>query len=149
MGKGSVRLESLGPPPAGPFPVSLTELLAVALDEAGLLDGTTQINGSPAADYVQSYRRKESTYREETRLGSLLVRRGLLSDTELSQALRRQREREGTPLGDVLIELNLCDAAEIDRQLSEQEGIRRDIDDLERFRRKIDSIKRRLSGTFQ
>ena len=56
------------------------------------------------------------------RLGEVLVRSGVLTDEQLSEALASQ-EAEGGKLGEVLVRLQIADAETIARSLAEQKGL--------------------------
>jgi hypothetical protein len=127
-----------------PFSANEEELLAAALDESGLLRPGTTINGSSAGDWLQSYNSKKSRYQEISRLGALLVRRGILQNADLQRALKLQRERENLRLGEALVELRICTVEEIKKNLGTQVRIREGMEHLEKFRERIDAIKERL-----
>lgn len=83
-------------------------------------------------------------YEEATRLGTLLVRRGVLGEEELEKALELHRSGNSFRLGDALVELKICSEEDIRRNIEAQGMIRESLSDLDEFRRKIDSIKERL-----
>ncbi len=56
------------------------------------------------------------------RLGEVLVRSGVLTDEQLSEALASQAD-EGGKLGEVLVRLQIADAETIARSLAEQKGL--------------------------
>lgn len=56
------------------------------------------------------------------RLGEVLVRSGVLTDEQLSEALASQAD-EGGKLGEVLVRLQITDAETIARSLAEQKGL--------------------------
>jgi hypothetical protein len=143
-----VRISNLGGGIYNPFGADTVELLAAALDDAGLLGPETTLNDRAAEVPLQSYFRKRAQYREVSRLGTLLVHHGIVSREELGRALARQREHPGMKLGEALTELGLCSPEEIEKRLDSQLDFRQGIEDLELFRRKIDSIKRRLRAHF-
>ena len=127
-----------------PFGASGPELLAHALDDAGVLGPATTIDGRPARDLLRSFHAKREEFRESTRLGGLLVSRGVLDRQQLVEALRRQRELGGARLGDVLVELGFCRREDLAGALATQAQIRHDIDELATRRSKIEEIARRL-----
>ena len=131
-----------------PFAASAEELLAMALDEAGLIGPSTTIGGKEAGIALESFFQKRSHYREISKLGNLLVRQGALSEEDLHRALALQRKSGGLKLGEVMLELGICSVDDIMRNLDTQVLIRRDMEDLEVFRKKIDSIKERLRAHF-
>ncbi len=58
---------------------------------------------------------------EWTNLGNVLMRRGSITQKQLERALKEQARRSGQRLGDLLVELKLCDREEIEAALDEQE----------------------------
>ena len=144
----AVRISSLGKGVCNPFGADTIELLAAALDEAGLLGPETTLNDQSAQLPLQSYFSKRTQYREVSRLGTLLVNNGIVSKEDLGRALARQREHPGMKLGEALTELGLCSFEDIEKHLDTQLGFRKDIEDIELFRKKIDSIKKRLRAHF-
>lgn len=106
-----------------PFGATPEELLAGALDEFGLMDKTTTINGKPARQYFELFVTKRSRFQESTRLGSILVRQGLVTREELTQALFAQHQ-QSLPLGEVLMSMGICAQADIEAALSRQAEIR-------------------------
>jgi hypothetical protein len=54
-------------------------------------------------------------------LGELLVDKGVLSDTDLMQALAQQHQ-DGRPLGHILLEMGLVSQGDLARTLTEQHG---------------------------
>ena len=56
-----------------------------------------------------------------TTLGKILVRRGVLTERQLARALEEQGRRRNSPLGDLLVELRLCDREEINEAIHEQD----------------------------
>jgi hypothetical protein len=144
----TVRISNLGKGAYNPFGADAAELLAAALDEAGLLEPETTFDGRTAEVPLQSYFRKRTQYREVSRLGTLLVQNGIVSQDDLGKALSLQREHPGMKLGKAMTELGLCSVNEIERHLDTQLDIRKDMKDLELFRKNIDSIKKRLRAHF-
>jgi hypothetical protein len=144
----TVRISNLGNGAYNPFGADAAELLAAALDEAGLLEPETTFDGRQAEVPLQSYFSKRTQYREVSRLGTLLVQKGIVSKDDLGRALSLQRESPGMKLGEAMTKLGLCSVEDIEKHLDAQLDIRKDIEDLEAFRRKIDSIKKRLRAHF-
>jgi len=146
---GEIRLSGIATSLYNPFAATEEELLAAALDEAGILGPLTVIEGLPAAEHLRKYFAKRAKYVEVTKLGSLLVQRGILRDDQLQSALDFQRDRRGDiRLGEALVELGICSLDEIERHLDAQIQIREDLKNLEDCRRRIDSIKERLRQHF-
>jgi len=146
--KVETRVAGLDKDRYNPFAASEEELLAAALDEAGLLLPSTTINGLPADNRLQSYIVKRSRYQEVLKIGTLLVRRGVLQDSDLRKALELQQSRPRMRLGEAMVALGLCSADEIDRTLDEQAQIREGMEDLDKFRKQINTIKGRLKRYF-
>jgi hypothetical protein len=146
--KVETRVAGLDKDKYNPFAASEEELLAAALDEAGLLQPSTTINGLPADDRLQSYIVKRSRYQEVLKIGALLVRRGVLQDSDLRKALELQQSRPRMRLGEAMVALGLCSGDEIDRTLDEQAQIREGMEDLDKFRKQINTIKGRLKRYF-
>lgn len=62
--------------------------------------------------------------RKNTRLGTLLVKRRLISTTQLHTAVRLQRQRQHTSLGDILVEQGWVTERDIRRSLRRQARLR-------------------------
>ena len=144
----TIRISNLASGAYNPFGADAFELLAAALDEAGLLGPDTTFDGREANVPLQSYCSKRTLYREVSRLGTLLVQNGIISKNDLGRALSLQEEHPGMKLGKAVTELGLCSVEDIEKHLDTQLGFRRDIEDIELFRKKIDSIKKRLRAHF-
>lgn len=144
----TIRISNLGRGAYNPFGADTAELLAAALDEAGLLGPDTTFDDGKANGPLQSYFCKRTQYREVSRLGTLLVQRGIISKDDLGRALSLQKEHPGMKLGMALTELGICSVEDIEKHLDTQLDFRRDIEDIELFRKKIDSIKKRLRAHF-
>lgn len=143
-----IRLSGIETGMYNPFGAMAEELLAAALDESGILGPATTINGKIAAGYLQAYFLKRAQYQEISRLGSLLVRRGVLREKDLAEALALHSSRPGTKLGEVMVELGKCSVNEIEQSLDAQISIREGMKDIEEFRQRINSIKERLRKFF-
>lgn len=127
-----------------PFLASEQELLAYALDDAGLVSAETAIDGRPAREHLQSFYAKRELYRESTKLGDLLVRQGVLTQIQLAAALKHQVNRPGVKLGEVVLGLGFCRIEDLERALEAQARIRIDLDDLAAYRSQISAIRERL-----
>lgn len=137
-------IEGLGTADTNPFSVSPEEMLAAALNEARLVTPDTMINGRSCRERLESWNLKTSRFREISRLGNLLLKRGVLTESDLGRALRLQEERGGLLLGEALVELGACTFPEIETVLGTQVRLRDDMKDLVQFREKIETIKERL-----
>lgn len=127
-----------------PFQATEQELLAYALDDAGLLRAETAIDGRAAREHLQSFYKKRELYRESTKLGDLLVRQGVLVEEQLAAALKHQISRPGAKLGEVVLGLGFCRIEDLERALEAQARIRIDLDDLAVYRAQIAAIRERL-----
>lgn len=123
-----------------PFGASEQEFMAYALDKANLLGAGTTIDGRPAREHLDAFCRKREIYRESTRLGSLLVSRGLLNSVQLTAVLDRQRE-SGQRIGEVVLRLGLCRVEDLEGVLAAQVRMREDIHDLESLRSQIAAVR--------
>lgn len=127
-----------------PFGASGQELLAYALDDAGLLCAATTIDGSSAREYLRSFYRKREDYRESTKLGELLVRQGVVGQPQLVDVLRYQKEHPGMKLGEAILALGYCRISDLEKALEAQSHIREDLEDLASYKEQIASIRARL-----
>ena len=118
---------------ANPFGASPEELVASALEESGLMEKKTTINGRNAHGLFQAYCKKKSLFQEATRLGSILLKEEIISKEQLAQALGIQA-RTGRPLGEVLLEKRFCRDTDIAMALNRQQAIRDDLARLEQAR---------------
>lgn len=137
-------VEGIGTAGSIPFSASPEETLAAALDEAGLVTAKTMIDGRAARKWLESWNLKTSRFREISRLGDLLLKRGILTENDLARALRLQEERGGLLLGEALVELGICTLPQVEKILGTQIRLRHDMQDLAEFRRKIETIKDRV-----
>jgi GSPII_E N-terminal domain. len=60
----------------------------------------------------------------QTRIGSLLVEKGLITEAQLQEALRRQQQRGGK-LGQILVEMKAIGEEELLEVLAKQLGVPR------------------------
>jgi hypothetical protein len=128
-----------------PLDASEQELLAYALDDAGLLRAETLIDGRPAREFLDAFYGKREIFRESTRLGALLVTRGVLNRAQLSVALEQQRQC-GKRIGEVVLRLGYCRPEDLERVITAQLRMREDIDDLESLRAQIAAARTRLNA---
>lgn len=120
------------------------ELIANALEDAGLLTEHTIISGKPAKQHLKAFFAKRDNFRESTMLGNLLVLGKVITVIQLNEALEYKRQHPELRLGETLIKLNLTTKEAIERAVSEQTMIREDIQELDVVKEKIDTIKDRL-----
>jgi len=129
-----------------PFGATPEELIAAALEEASLLKDTTEINNVSAKDYCNTLSAKKETFKESTKLGRLLITKGIITPDQLKLALDHQA-LTGMKLGSCLLELGFCTELEIEQNISTQINIRKDITELDNFMNKVTKIKERLRNS--
>lgn len=134
MGKQTVSISGIRQDEwANPFGATSEELVASALEENGLLEPKTLINGRNAHVIFQSFCKKKNLFQEATRLGNILLKEQLILQQQLTQALKIQA-KTGKPLGEVLIAEKFCTEADIMRALERQQAIREDLYRMEQAR---------------
>ena len=106
-----------------PFNVTEEELISFALDESSLLDEDTMINNTPARDLVKSFYSKRENFRQNTRLGHILVKEYNVTKEDLVKALV-YHEENGSPLGEAFVRLNICTKEQIEEALKTQSLMR-------------------------
>lgn len=106
-----------------PFNVTEEELMSFALDEAGLLTDETIINEMVGRDLVKSFYNKRENFRQNTRLGHILVKEYNISKEDLIRALT-YHEQSGGPLGKAFVHLNICTEDQIEEALKTQSKMR-------------------------
>lgn len=106
-----------------PFNVTEEELLSFALDEAGLLTDETVINKKIARELVISFYNKRESFKQNTRLGHILVKEYNISKEDLIRALA-YHEQEGGQLGKAFVYLNICTEKQIEEALKTQSKMR-------------------------
>lgn len=105
------------------FGASAPELISFALDEIGLLDDHTLVNGKSARDLAEQFYRKRNQVRQNSRLGNLLVQHAMISKEQLINALR-YHVAEDVPLGEALLQLKYCTAEQLKWALRQQASLR-------------------------
>ena len=143
-----IRVGNINTEDFNPFRASAEELLASALDDAGMLNSTTTINGHLSRDFLSSFFEKRKNYREVTNLGFLLVNQGILTQEQMHLALKLQRSKEGIKFGEALLLLGICTLEEIEKNLATQIKVRQDIKDLEATKKKVNAIRDRVQKYF-
>ena len=143
-----IKVSNIDTKPFNPFRASAEELLASALDDAGLVHSSTTINGQASGDLLSSFYKKRENYREVTNLGFLLVNQGILTTEQMHLALKLQRSKEGIKFGEALLSLGICSLEEIENNLAAQTKVRQDIEDLEATKKKVNAIRVRLHKYF-
>jgi len=127
-----------------PFGASAEELLAFALDDAGLLGAETTISGRPGRVFLEAFYRKREQYREATRVGDLLVRDGIITQEQLRIAVGLQRGNLSKLLGEALVEIGACAPEDLESVLSTQSRIRSDLENLEQHRQRVIALRERI-----
>lgn len=106
-----------------PFPAQQAEMMAYALDEAGFIGPETRINGQPAREILQRFFAKRERFRENSRLGQLMVNEFGVTCEQLVQALS-YHELNKVPLGEAFVQLKICEAHVVEEALSRQVSLR-------------------------
>ncbi|HEY5999599.1 MAG TPA: hypothetical protein VI078_09920 [bacterium] len=130
-----------------PFGATGQELLANALDDAGLLREGTRIDGLPARAFLESFHRKRAEFREATKLGFLLVRDGTIDRERMADALAYQRRHPGMKFGEAILALGHCRLEDLERALAVQAKIRVDLDEFESCRAQVSAIRERIGAS--
>ena len=127
-----------------PFAATEEELIANAIEQAGLLTKTTQINGKAATTLCQSYFDKRENFKKSTRIGNVLVDNLIISNQQLSEALAHQRQEPEQKLGDALMTLNMCTTEQISKGLDIQSSHRSVISPIDSANDVINAIRNRI-----
>lgn len=106
-----------------PFNVTDEELLSFAIDEASLMTESTQINGVSAKELAKSFYSKRDKFRQNTRLGHILINDFGVTKEDLLRALVYHEEKQ-LPLGEAFVELNICTSEQINSALIKQTEMR-------------------------
>ena len=122
MGK-EFTIKNLKKDQFAPFNVTEEELVSFSLDESGLIDDDTDINGKPARELVKSFYNKRENFRQNTRLGHILVKEYNISKEDLIKALS-YHEETGCPIGESFIKMNICTKEQIEDALRTQSQMR-------------------------
>lgn len=129
-----------------PFGASSEELVANALEEAGLVKETTEINELGAKTVCNSYYNKRENYRELTKLGNMLIKKNIITSEELEKALQYQKQNPEVKIGNILMELDLCTQEDVNLSINVQVQVRDGIQELDICKSKISVIKERLKN---
>ncbi len=92
-----------------------------AMDDAPLRDLLTAVPLATVDDLRAVLERQQSM--PATRLGAILIQAGVLSEEQLQQALRLQREGNTKPLGEILMELGNVSREVIHKSVARELGI--------------------------
>lgn len=106
-----------------PFNVSEEEIVSFALDESGILADDTLVNGLNGRELVKSFFQKRENFKQNSRLGHILIKEYNLSKESLIKALAKHEETE-EPLGRCLVSLGLCTEEQIKLALETQAKMR-------------------------
>jgi len=128
-----------------PFGVNAEEVIANALNEAGLLRQDTYINDIEALQLCNSFLSKKGNFKQSTQLGNMLVKNKIVTLQQLKDALLEQKKNPSLKLGNILISMGACTKYDIERCIRSQNQIREDLDALDSYQDKISSIRQRLS----
>lgn len=109
------------------FAATPEELLADALDEAGLLQESTMVNGLSARELCRAFHQKRMNYKENSKLGFLLVEKQTITEEQLSQSLEYQSRYYDLKLGEVLVNMQVCSKEDVEAVLQTQQTLRRAI----------------------
>ena len=105
------------------FGATNAELISYALDETGMLDDHTLIDGKSARELAQSFYRKRDDFRQNTRLGNILMSKDILTKEQLIEALTYHVTND-IPLGKALLQLGLCSKEQVEDALESQTRLR-------------------------
>jgi predicted HNH restriction endonuclease len=113
------------------YNASPEELLAEAMEHFGLIYDETSLNDTNAKEHLKNLLKKKKYYHGVlprkasfiTKLGSLLVKRDIITNMQLKEALNYQKH---TPIkiGEILVKLGFVDDEEIKDIIEEQKQIR-------------------------
>lgn len=129
-----------------PFGATPEEVVANALNEAGILTSDTRINDISAADLCNSFLHRKTNFKQSTQLGNLLVKNKIITLQQLKDALHQQQIDPRAKLGNILIRMEACTKFDIERCINSQNQIREDLEALDSYQDKINIIRKRLSG---
>jgi hypothetical protein len=106
-----------------PFNATEEELIAFSLDENSLLNEKTTINELNARELVISFYNKREKFRQNSRLGHIIMKENNLSKDDLIRALVYHEQNE-VPLGEAFIKLGICTQEQVNKALEIQMQIR-------------------------
>lgn len=128
-----ISISSIETEKMNPFYASEEELLAHALSEAGLLKEETHINGYCARSLCQAFFDKREFYKKSSKIGNMLVRKNIITEDQLKDALDYQNKFSCKKLGDAIEELGFCTKEDIHLCLNSQEKIRANHSKIKEF----------------
>lgn len=106
-----------------PFNATEEELIAFSLDESSLLTDKTIINDLNGRNLVISFYNKREKFRQNSRLGHIIIKENNLSKEDLIKALAYHEENE-VPLGEAFIKLGICTREHVNKALEIQTQMR-------------------------
>jgi hypothetical protein len=106
-----------------PLNATEEELIAFSLDENSLLNEKTTINELNARELVISFYNKREKFRQNSRLGHIIMKENNLSKDDLIRALVYHEQNE-VPLGEAFIKLGICTQEQVNKALEIQMQIR-------------------------
>ncbi len=115
-----IRIARINSDSFNPFEATEEELIANALDQAGLIKEDTKVNSESARLVCNKFYEKREKYRKSTRLGSILVQKDIISEDQLKKALKHQEDKPERRIGDTLVTLRYCSQNDIEKTLEEQ-----------------------------
>jgi len=118
-----ITITSLQPTGTSLFGVTPIEALAYVLSETGFINNDTRINDIQAYELAKNFYAKRNKFRQTTRLGHILMAEGVITKNQLVEALA-QHVDTGTPLGEVLINMGICNPLQIKSALDKQNQLR-------------------------
>lgn len=124
-----------------PFGATQEELVANALNEAGLASKDTLINGYDISTLCGRYYDKRKMFRQSTKMGNILVKHQVITPEQLHKTLLYQKKHPGKRFGDALIALGICSRDSVNEFLQAQERVRKDIKYMDCFTDNSSPIK--------
>ena len=131
-----------------PFGATGEELVAIALYEAGLLNDSTKVNLFSAKELSLLFFKKREMYKKLSRTGNLLIKYGIITAEELTNALDYHKKNISERIGSILVELGFCTNDDIDKILQTQAQLRIDLEELDDLTQKIIVLKNKLKNVF-
>ncbi|MEK7434502.1 MAG: hypothetical protein AABZ74_15325 [Cyanobacteriota bacterium] len=118
-----ITIENINTDQYAVFNINEDEIISFALDESAVLKDNTLVNGKNARDLVKSFYKKRENFRNNTRLGHILVKEFNITKELLIKALS-YHEENGIPLGEAFVALKICTTEQINEALETQSKMR-------------------------
>ncbi len=128
-----------------PFGATEEELIAAALEEAGLINETTLVNNTNAKELLKIYHQKKENFNHSIRIGNLLLQNDVISKEQLNEALAFQNKNSNKKLGEILEEFGYCTKQDIENTLQTQIKIKENIQQQEQTKSIIRTLRERLN----